>query len=219
MKTKNNNNSKSEQTISGDTVRYTSHAPSIPKRIHGAIYPYIRKANFTQILSSNTAPVFGAFAFKLSDFPNYTEFTGLYDQYRVVKVDVQFLALTIGITNTNSAGSIVITCPRFLTVLDYDDSTAPSAMDDLRQYNNCIAVNGSESFIRSFTPASLELGYISGIANSYAPVYKKWHDLSGSNIPHYGIKYGLDNTPIAGPNSAFGYNVECTIHLEFRQSR
>lgn len=211
-------NTTNDQSIKGDRVVYTDHNPKIPPKVKTA-HSFIRKADFGTILSSNTAPVFGAYAFKLSDFPSYTEFTALYDQFRIVKVDVQFLHLASAINNTNSASSIVLRCPRFYSVLDFDDSTAPTAIDDLRQYNNCITVNSDTSYMRSFAPASLELEYVSTILSGYSPVFGKWHDCTYSSLPHYGLKYALDTTPIAGPTSAFGYNVEVTLHLEFRQSR
>jgi hypothetical protein len=211
-------NTTNTQKFNGDSVSYTTHNPKIPAKINHGVHSFVRKANFGQILSSNSAPVFGAYAFKLSDFPNYTEFSALYDQFRITSVDVQFLHLTTAITNTNSAGSIVIACPRFLSVLDYDGATAPASLDELRQYNNCIAVNADTSYIRSFIPASLSIEYI-GVTNGYSPQFGKWHDVAYSTIPHYGLRYALDNTAIAGPNASFGYNVEVTMHLEFRNSR
>jgi len=207
-----------KQSYHGDTVVYTTHSPKIPDQIRNGVHSFIRKAGFPQILSNNSAPQLGAFAFKLSDFPSYTEFTGLYDQFRIVHVDVQFLHLTNAVALTNSANAILLTCPRFITVLDYDNASSPANLDELRQYSNAVTVNADTSFYRSFTPATLVTEYI-GVTSGYSPAYGKWHDCTYATTPHYGLKYALDSTNITGQSSVFGYNVEVTLHLEFRNSR
>ena len=77
---------------------------------------------------------FASLKFNLSQLPNHSEFTSLFDSYKInmVKVELvpQFDSANVGaITSTN-----VIS--QNYSVLDYDDITVRTTMDTLMQYQN-----------------------------------------------------------------------------------
>lgn len=73
---------------------------------------------------------FGAsMAFRLNNVPGYTDFTNLYDQYRIDKVKVRFLPLTNSATPIQNGGIL----PTVFVDVRHDSSTVPANMNALRE--------------------------------------------------------------------------------------
>ena len=79
-----------------------------------------------------TNPALYAFNFSLSDLPNYTEFTSLYDMYKINAVKITFIPYQ---TVSNSVATInnADNTARFFSAIDYNDGTAPITTDNLRE--------------------------------------------------------------------------------------
>lgn len=116
--------------------------------------------------------------------PNYTEFTNLYDMYRINKIVVKLIpkvsetGMVLGATN-NSAGI------QLHSAIDYDDSTAPTNIAQLCQYSTYKMTRGHNIHTRVFVPkCEMSAG---GTAN-VAPKAYQWLDTAHPDIPHFGMK-------------------------------
>jgi len=150
---------------------------------------------------------FGALTFRLINLPNSGEFTSLFDQYKINAVNVQFFPQQTEVTRVNFPGDTAYAYARMLTAIDYNDSTPPAQVDDVREYENCEV----RSVITPFsvyidkpkyvdTTGALRTGYIG---------------TSSPSTIHYGLKYAVE---IINPGSAgtFAYRVEATYYISLK---
>lgn len=136
-------------------------------------------------ISGGTTITSGALSFALNSLPGYTEFTNLFDCYRINKIVVKFVpAVTsaeVGATSTNPMTN-------FFTVLDFNDATALSTLNDAFEYGNLKMTRGYKTHTRVFTPSTLLLGSDSS-DRAAMPKYKQWITTAEADILHYGCKY------------------------------
>lgn len=147
-------------------------------------------------IAQSATAVFGAITFTLNNLPNATEFTSLFDEYKIMNCKVHFMprgnSSEVG-TNNNTG--------KLFTLVDYDDDTAPASIDEMLQFPNCKTVSSNRNHIRSLVPKHASLVYQSGIPPTVTPGYAArsgWLDCNNSSVPHYAVKYGLQAT--AGAN-------------------
>lgn len=154
-----------------------------------------------------TVTSYGAVFFRLNQLPDFTEFQNLYDQFRINKVVWKL------VPNVNSAESgAAQKLPQVHSVCDYNDSTAPTTLDELVQYNNYRMTMGSRIHNRKLTPAFLDNVYVtSAIQRPGNPNYKQWLSTSNStDVPHHGIKYAIGAIAAA---SAITYTPYLTFYI------
>lgn len=165
---------------------------------------HFKRTFIGEILSSGTSASFAGYSVNLSQLPNYTEFTTLFDQYRINKVVVKFVPSF----TQDTIGSTEIT-PNLQSVIDYNDVTTPTATSELLQYQSYRRTRGNQTHTRVFTPSTLV--DISDTASS--PKWKQWLSTANATLPHFGLKVALDATVVAG--SAY-YLPYFTVYLSCR---
>lgn len=171
---------------------------------NNTVYRFTRLANYSNIDVDNTADFATAYTFKLSDLPNYTEFTALYDQYRIRYIKLMFFFQQDPFVNMTT-GSFL---GRMYTALDFDDATSPTEADI--QQMRYVKVKRPVGIVKRFLkPRCLNTIYNDGITNAYTLANKKtWIDCSNPNVTHYGVKLFI-NKP-SGTN-----HVTCTVQAKF----
>lgn len=146
---------------------------------------HLRRQKIHTIYMTQTSPVAGstagvdysnAYQFALSSFPNSTEYTALYEEYRIVQIKVQFTA-----TSPTNAGSPL------LTAIDYDDANAP-ILGTLLQYQTLQTTPAGLSCTRIFTPKVALAAFASGVFASSALRSMQWIDNNSPGVAHYGLK-------------------------------
>ena len=75
----------------------------------------------------------GALSFKMDDVPGLSDFTSLFDYYKITGVALRFTTLLD--PNSQAAGNSYF--PKLYHAIDLDDDSAPLSSDDLRQRANC----------------------------------------------------------------------------------
>lgn len=130
----------------------------------------------------NTAPL-----------PNYTEFTTLFDQYKIKSctIDMRF-------ANNNSSINSPNTSLPVLYYADDNDDVVPISQNALQQYVHCKTTmlgTGAKEFTRHrVVPKPLVQLYETGVSTAYSnPVKPIWIDCNDSAVPHYGVKMVWDN--------------------------
>lgn len=138
---------------------------------------------------------FVTIAFKLSDLPDFADFTSLYDQYRINKVVLNFRR-TNDYSN-QAALAAGIRSSMLYTIIDHDDIGVPT-LAEMRQYANCKEWSTDRDHSRATVPAVLVQNYETSIATAYTPKFKQWVSTTDPGTQHFGMKVCLhmnDNTP------------------------
>jgi len=168
-------------------------------------YKITRSNEVSALLTqSTTLPVFTATSFQLSDLPDYTEFTALFDKYRITSIEAWLFPRN---TQTATGSNGLIT-----SVIDYDDATALSTVSQAMEYQNQSTAPGNCGHYRRFTPA-ISLAAYSGAFTSYAQRQNQWIDSASPSVQHYGYK--LASTVAT---TAFVYDAIFKYHIEFQQT-
>lgn len=163
----------------------------------------------------NSSGVGGALSFSLNQLPNVTEFTQLFDQYRINKVVLKFLPVINQINVDANSNNMIV--PFFYTVIDYDDGSAPTSGADLQQYASCKVVSANKPFTRVVIPRTSTPVYRSGVSAAYlSNNARQWIDCNYVDVPHYGVKYWGNPTYA---NNQIGYRVEGIMYIAFKNVR
>lgn len=166
-----------------------------------------RNADQGDLICTLGAPTYGAFLFRLSNVPNSSEFTALFDQYKINAISCTFYPQQTAV-DTHIAPAVQNV--RMFTAIDYNDSDPPLSIDTLRQYDN-VEVNAvTEQFTVYIanpkfadTTGALRTGYI---------------NTSSPSTVHYGLKYAVD--PLApGSTGTYTYRVETVYYFSFKNAK
>lgn len=163
-------------------------------------------------------------AFELADLPNVTEFTNLFDQYRLHHVDVEIVPLWNVAPTTGTAGGNGNFTGYCHSVLDFDDATAPTAatsgIQSLQQYRSYRLENIVRGRpLRWRLVPMMALGAYSGAFTSYAAQQPMWIDCNSANVQHYGIKFIFELLDPAGVTSYMDFRINLRYYLELRLQR
>jgi hypothetical protein len=176
----------------------------------GNVHHFKRTFQSADISNLTAGASAGAYAPAFTNLPNNTEFSALFDEYRINKVVVKFVPNFTGSDlNPNASFNSL---PNIYTILDYDDNNTPANLDELLQYPNMKMTRGHAIHTRIFTPkVCLDVGG----SNAVAPKAKQWLDLSFASIPHYGMKWWLDASGVTTGK----YRVFITMYFSCRGVR
>lgn len=209
--------------------RFARRMPRIsrttPKRMLSNInkHPisYIREVPFNNIqIPIGGNKVFFAYYFALTNLPNYTEFTNLFDQYRIKCAIIKFRLINPPeATNTPASSQFY---PDIYVTVDHDDATLPTAVDDILQYGKCkrgILRPNTWFKYKCYPTPAIQL-YRSGTQTAYAPARNSmWLDLAYTDTPYYAIKGVVSNEAAGIVTSALTVEVHVTYIVHFKNSR
>ena len=191
-----------------------------------SMHSFSRMKNTSQILtlSNNTAYANGSFTFALNDLTNYTEFTNLFDQYKITKVQIEFKMHTNPyiLYSTQPVGgaqaAAPITFPTIYLVNDHDDATALTLAEFKERQSVRRFVLAPNKIIKwSVKPAILNQLYRTAVSTAYAPKYGQFIDCAQADVPHYGVKWGIDYDGATLPQILAGpYGQDITVGVEMR---
>lgn len=193
-----------QKTAPKKTKKYRS---KIPRELSNDRVHYIKRhcdgGSFTV---ANTIFLGVARSFALNQIPGFAEFTALYDQYKICGVKVVFLPPFDNRDTLSTIDSPNIAA-RFYTAIDYNDSTPPASMDELRQYENAKMTTVNEKHVR-YIPAPK-------FVNNSGQNVNDWVSTGNAGTAHFGIKFGMDPT-LQTVTLNYLVNTEYTFYLCFR---
>ncbi len=205
--------------INSETLTGTKKRPLGPRP--GAMFSTREMLQSFQIsngLTSNNniqgglANAFGSFAFTLGDLPQAGSFTTLFDQYRLDEVEVWIKPRGNSIPGSSSGFT-----PTLFVVIDRDDSSSPTSIQYLQEYDNCVMLQVNEGLKMRFKPSVAPALYASGAFTGYAIEQDLWVDASNTAVPHYGVKWGLTGTAISSPGQ-YVWEVICYGFWSFKNA-
>ncbi len=153
------------------------------------VYNFKRTFRMPQIAFNVGTTLMYAQEFKFTDMPNATEFSNLFDLYKINLIKITFVPTATSADANPNATQIFM--PNLMSVLDYTDAAAPSGINELMQYPNCRRTKLTRQHTRIFKPRVLQDVVGQGATTGYNS--KPWPYVSfGIDVTGYGIKWGLD---------------------------
>lgn len=126
------------------------------------------------------------FVFTLDQLPGYTDFTNLFDMYRISKIEIEWLPEYTELTDASVLSNAVNA--RFNSSVDISDVSPPASVDDLLQYQTVKSTGITKSHKQSFAPSFLMGGLVPCSC---------WLPTSNPSERHYAIKIAVEPTGVA----------------------
>lgn len=145
---------------------------------------YLRKA-----ILCTTSAVNEAIAFSLDQLPGVTDFSNLFDAYRINKICIRNIPTNNSYVSQSAASNYEL--PQIVDLIDYDDAIVLATTTDYTQYNTHRIHRGNESWVRKFTPAVAVATLNNAITTPTVQKFKQWIDMGATAVPHYGYKIQL----------------------------
>lgn len=194
-----------------NVILYDSNFPLDP--------PIVNAGNESYVLMRDNE-VFLSLQFAFNAIENYTEFTNLYDQYRINKVVLCFFnTANVNQLQPNTAGT---TPPSTLTlpvryVIDYDDKNVPDG-GVLDEYARQRFVRFPKDVKISLVPAIQSvISRDDSVVNIYAgsPKFKQWISTDAPEIQHFGVKMCIPGVgaPVGSTETGFRYQVKVCYYF------
>lgn len=174
------------------------------------VHYFTRRVNLGSIVSTGlNQPTLTSFAFQFSNVPNVSEYTALFDQYKISYVKLMFKLNQDPSTQT----SVNSFYPTMYYCVDHDDAVPPSSIDDLRQHGRTkMAVLRPYKYVVVKIKPSVLLEMFRSAGNTtVTPKWNQWVDMAHPDTYHYGLKYAFDNSFNLNPN----YSVEVQAKFWF----
>jgi len=138
-----------------------------------------------------------SFEFKLSDMPAYTEFTALFDKYRIDKAEVNFQLINNpngpATLNGNTVTNACNFFPKLYYCRDYDDSSTVTLTQIKERSGTKMVVLEPNKIVRiKLKPAVAVQLYKTSTTTGYSPKWGAFVDAAQPDVPHYGLKTVID---------------------------
>lgn len=144
--------------------------------------------------------------FSLNDVPGSSEFTSLYDMYKINAVKITFIPQMTEIVNSTGSGNPFNS--RIISAIDKNDDTAPITADELRQFKTCKVTNITRQHRRYiYKPQILD-------SSSYS--ISPWMSTASPGTNYYGLKLWAEPTGITGISTVFQLRIECVYYMSFK---
>lgn len=166
--------------------------------------------------NSTTTDIFVNYYGVLNVLPNVSEFTSLYDQYRINGIKVTLIPRgnqsDIGTASGTVAQSVGV-----FSVIDYDDISPLTSLNQALQYQNLKMTRSHQIHSRYFKPRILNsvLANAGTGAVANAGSTRGWLDVNSGDVPHMGVKFVLQQSP----NSTQTFDVKIDYYLAFKNVR
>lgn len=169
------------------------------RRPRQPIHYFKRTVYVENWVTTGAAPVFIPQAFALNDLATVgeTDFTNLFDMYKINAIKVEIIPRVDTYTTATPGANVV-------SVIDYNDIVAPANFAELQQYQSLKMTRGRAIHRRFFRPRIVVDAANSALnTRGYIPTSK---DL----VLHYGLKWGFD---VGTPAS---YSLRTTYYMAFK---
>lgn len=152
----------------------------------------------TNGIAANT----GLINFSLSDLPSSSEFTALFDLYKIERVDIEWTPEYTELTDASALSNAVNVY--FNTAVDPAGNT-PASVDDVLQYRTLHSTSITKMHKRSFVPALL-------LDNAVPAAC--YISSASPNLNLFGIVYGIPATGVA-----MTFRSRATFYLSLAQPK
>lgn len=152
----------------------------------------------------------------IDTLPNYTEFKSLFDQYRILGVKLTYIPNSNVATGLpQGTGAAPRGIPTISWVIDLDDSTPPTSVNNLLEHQRCHTRYFNKPISIFFKPRAHNT--IAGSSSALLP-RSQWIDFTYDTVPYYGAKIAI-HVPDEDPNVNspwFTYKVLMKVYFQCR---
>jgi len=146
--------------------------------------------------------------YKFNDMVGYTEFSALFENYRITKIKVTFQMINNPNSNfyPNSNNFSGNWYPKLWYTVDHDggsDETLTTMKE--RQGVKCRILEPNKTIMVSFKPMCRTLTYKTSTTEGYAPKNIKL-DMADVTVPHYGLLYLVDTNGF-NPDDTYPFKI------------
>lgn len=167
------------------------------------IYRFKRSHNYGTGATVAVTPTLVAQNYSLNDLPNYTEFTALFDFYKITGIRIRFLPYQ---TESNSTGTVnnAANVPIF-HVVDTSDATAPTTVEELCEYQDHKISNLYTGFDVYFKPK---------FSDATSATRDGWVATTNPSLNYNGFKYAIPPT-----TNAMTFYIVVTFYMAFKDPK
>ena len=181
------------------------------------------KRSFVSAIQTTAGVYGGGFIFSLATMPNSSEFTALYDLYRIRKCVVRIVFRSTTISAIETRDNNVAGMPILYYVKDKDDATTPASASEIMEYSAhkiFFYTPSKRSCSITVYPTWTQEVFRTGVTTGYGLGPRKtWLDAAYSNIEHYGLKMYLSLPQGAGTAVNGYFDIHTTVYLECKDAR
>jgi hypothetical protein len=152
------------------------------------------------ITTSATVPQYGTLALTLSSFPNVTEYTNLFDQYKIEQIECWLEA----------SGSQEAVYEELVTCVDLDDANTPTSVASIQDKQGALVGNGTAGRYHRWKP-HVAVAEFAGTFTGYGNMPSTWIDTASPAVQHYGFKAAA-----APGGTVVAYNLTVRAVISFR---
>ncbi len=179
----------------------------------GNIYRCVRTVNLGAITAGAVDTGVGR-RFRLTDVPTSSDFTNLFDQYRIIGVEAMYVFSTHILASQARY-------PRITFAVDYSDAGNPGTEADVLQYQNAESFQFGQvkhTFKRALKPRAALAAYEGAFSGYGMASANQWFDCNDPSIEYYGTKEWISNYNTTLATGAV-LNVYHRYHMEFKNAR
>lgn len=182
----------------GDSTSF-DHTKVMKNTVRNDSYIVVETYPFTasNIASLTGAVLTGGVSFQFSDVPSSSAWATVFDRYKFLSVEVHFIPIGLTENVLNPSGGVSV-LPVLHTAVDFDDAATTATITALQKYSTYAGVPGNQSLVRKFVPHVAALVYNNASPSGYLDLGNPFVDMENLAIPHYGLKYALDTSSVAG---------------------
>jgi len=151
----------------------------------------------------------GAAYFTVGALNQISNFTGMFDQYKIILIECTIGLSTTGTVATASAAA----ASQYCSYIDYDDATAPASYASAIENQNANTTTVIESHYHKFVPHIAVASY-SGTFTSFTNEVAPWIDAASTGVQHYGLKVAAQAASTVNP-----IVFTAKLHMLWRQVR
>jgi len=172
-----------------------------------------------QLIVNNSTGTNFAIAFTLADLAQAASYTALFDQYRIERVLLRLKARNnaVALENTASPNASV---PSGFIVIDRDDSTAPTGIPAVQEYDTAEYFSGEQDVTIDLVPSITPSVFSSGAFSAYSiqDARKVWIDVANTIVPYYGVKGAASGLTLA-TTSSWVWDITAEYIVSFKNIR
>lgn len=136
------------------------------------------------LLGTTTGTGAGGIVFTLGDLPNYTDFTGLFDFYKITGISMKF------IPRVTENSSVITNYGDFYWIVDNDDNNVPDLAEMQQKQGVKVKYGVGRPWSIYFKPKALT-NIFNGAASTDAHMVGRqgWINAANTGVPHYALKW------------------------------
>lgn len=172
-----------------------------------------------QFFGTISAQGFGGIASSITTLtlPNSSEFSNLYDQYKVLSYTLELIPRFNGRDVAYGPGTVA-DIPMIYWVYDVDDSTAPTSANEIMERAKVYSARLDKPVrITVKSPTIAASMYASSITTGYYKMRCPWMDVVSAQVPLYGVKFMIQGPATRDYTSLF--DLRGKMRLAFRNPR